>query len=152
MNSEHAFATFRVAGPRLDPHEVTKIIGLKPDLQYTKGEKYRRKPDRPALIGKTGLWYFSSDKFLGDRPLDAHVGLLWKLIVSHREELRELIKRTSSHAVLTMFWNGPPGAKKPSVPEELRKSLQSIPVEIETDFDTDEGPSSTSTTAPVRAF
>jgi hypothetical protein len=110
---------------------------------------------RPRLIGKTGLWYFSTDRQVDDQRLHAHVDFLLKMIFKHEDALRDLIKKTSSHAVLTMFWNGPLGAKMPIVPDQLdqlRKALQSIPVEIETDFDTDEeGPSSTSTKAPVSA-
>jgi hypothetical protein len=141
MNSEHAFATFRIAGPRLIPEEVTKILALRPDLHYAKGEKYRRRAGRPGLTGKTGLWYYSSDKLLqDDLPLEDHVNFLLKAILSHRDALRDLIKKTSSRAVLTIFWNGPDGAKKPSVPDFVRESLQTIPVEIESDFDTDEVP------------
>jgi hypothetical protein len=143
MNSEHAFATFRIAGPRLIPEEVTRILALRPNLQYRKGEKYRRKAARPGLVGKTGLWYVSSDKLsnLQNLPLEAHVNFLSKMIYSHQDALRDLIKKTSSHAVLTIFWNGPPGAKKPTVPDfSLLESLRTIPVEIETDFDTDEVP------------
>jgi Domain of unknown function (DUF4279) len=149
MSFEHAFATFRVAGAGLHPGAVTRVLGLPPDLQYEKGEKYRRKADGPELTGKTNLWYYSTDKHLSaSEPVSHHVLFLLKRIMSNEAGLRELIRESSAHAVLTMFWSGPTGSTVPNVPEELRARLESIPVKVEIDFDTDgEPPTATGTSA-----
>jgi hypothetical protein len=141
MSFEHAFATFRVAGAGLHPDAVTKVLGLSPDLQYEKGKKYRRKAGGPELTGKTNLWYYSTDKHLSNSaPLEEHVSFLLKMIFSNEAALKNLIKESSSHAVLTMFWSGPTASKVPPVPDKLVAMLHSIPVEVELDFDTDAEP------------
>jgi hypothetical protein len=138
MRSEHAFATFRIAGADLLPDLVTKILDLPPDLKYAKGDKYRRGSRSPELTAKSGLWFFSTDKFK-DASFEDHVNFLTKTIFSHEHDLQNLIRVTSSHAVLTIFWSGPAGSKKPIVPDDIIRSLSSIPVKVETDFDTDGG-------------
>jgi hypothetical protein len=141
MSFEHAFATFRVAGAALHPGAVTKALGLAPDLQYEKGEKYRRKAGGPQLTGKTNLWYYSTDKHLShSAPLEEHVIFLLKIIFSNQAALKSLIKESSAHAVLTMFWSGPTASKVPPMPDKLLAMLQSIPVKVEVDFDTDAEP------------
>jgi hypothetical protein len=76
------------------------------------------------------------------------------MIFPNEKGLRELIKESSAHAVLTMFWSGPPGFKAPITPDQLRElgeRLQSIPVEVETDFDTDAEPPSATSKSPIQA-
>jgi hypothetical protein len=137
MSFEQAFATFRVAGTHLHPGAVTKILGLSPDLQYEKGEKYRRKIGGPELTGKTNLWYYSTNKHLSENePLIQHVGMLLKTIKSNEGALKELIRESAAHATLTIFWSGRTDSKVPNV-ADLRAMLESIPVEVETDFDRD---------------
>ena len=134
MSFEHGFATFRIAGDHLHPDRVTKILGLPPKLKYAKGDTYRRGPRSPEAIAKTGMWFYSTDK---SNDI-SQVLLLLKIILSNVEELRKLIKESSSHAVLTLFWNGPAGSKLPVVPDSIIRDLSSIPVKVETDFDTDD--------------
>jgi Domain of unknown function (DUF4279) len=152
MSFERAFATFRVSGERLYPGAVTKVLGLSPDLQYEKGKKYRRKSGGPELTGKTNLWYYSTNKHLTEStPLNEHVGFLLKTIMSNEAALRELIRESSAHAILTIFWSGPTDSKVPNVPGGLRAMLKSIPVKVETDFDTDTEPPTATGKSPIPA-
>jgi hypothetical protein len=142
MNSEHAFATFRVAGDELKPEEVTELLG-RPTLSYAKGQKYTK--ENRGYVGRTGVWYISTDE-LGSNSLQDHIHFLIEMLGSdpvRLNQLRRLIQQKSLHAVLTLFWSGPPGARAPSVPErEIDWLLSALPVEILTDFQDDKKDSS----------
>ena len=138
MRSERAFITFRVAGDKLVPEDVTKLLGLKPTLEYAKGARYRRAPNGPELTGRTGVWYFSTDMFMG-KPLEHHIGYLLDRFAGKEklEQFKKFLRENSLHAILTCFWAGPPTQKAPIIPDRLRDFLKSIPVDLETDFDND---------------
>jgi hypothetical protein len=55
-----AFATLRFVGDALDSDEISEALKQKPKRAYRKGETYRSGPRSPELIGKTGLWYFTT--------------------------------------------------------------------------------------------
>jgi Domain of unknown function (DUF4279) len=145
MKSERAFATFRIAGDNLVPDQVTKLLGLQPTLAYAKGQSYKRSPKRPELIGRTGIWYYSTDTFKSSHLADHLKLLLSQIALDHperRNQLKRLLERNSLRAVMTFFWAGPAGAKPPSIPNQVVETLKSIPVDIERDFDTDYDPPS----------
>jgi hypothetical protein len=48
-------ATFRVFGDDLEPDEITKLLGKKPDRAERKGEE-RLTPNGKKLIARTGSW------------------------------------------------------------------------------------------------
>jgi hypothetical protein len=143
MRSERAFATFRIAGDNLVPAQVTNLLGLQPTLAYAKGQSYKRKPRGPELIGKTGVWYYSTDT-LKSSHLEDHVKQLLSQIAldrsDRRTQLKRLLEQNSLHAVMTFFWAGPAGAEPPKISSEFIETLKSIPVDIEKDFDTDYEP------------
>jgi hypothetical protein len=143
MKSERAFATFRIAGDNLVPAQVTKLLGLRPTLAYAKGESYKRSPKSPELIGRTGIWYYSTDTFQSSHLADHVKWLLSQIALDHperRTQLKRLLEQNFLHAVMTFFWAGPAGAKPPDIPSKLIETLKSIPVDIEKDFDTDYEP------------
>src|ERR1700730_18817756 len=79
--SERAFATLRMAGDDLVPSHITKLLGVAPTLAYAKGERYKRSPDGAQLIGRTGVWYRSTDAFESGH-LDVHIQRLLDVTVS----------------------------------------------------------------------
>ena len=137
--SERAFATLRMAGDDLVPSHITKLLGVAPTLAYAKGERYKRSPDGAQLIGRTGVWYRSTDAFESGH-LEEHIQRLLDVIVSNPEkriQLKRLLEENSLRAVMTVFWSGPAGAKPPEISNQIIETLVSIPVSIERDFDTD---------------
>jgi hypothetical protein len=152
MKFERTFATFRIAGDNLVPEQITRLLNIEPTLAYAKGAHYRRGPHSPELVGRTGIWYFSTDQLKSDY-LEEHVNLLLHKLFADKEklsQLKRLIEQNSLRAVMTFFWAGPPGAKPPVIPkQQLSHIFKSIPVEIEEDFDTDAGPPSRE---PIHVF
>jgi len=57
-----SFATFRVAGGRLAPQEITGPLQTPPTAAYRKGEKIKLEARSPETVGKTGMWFLSTDE------------------------------------------------------------------------------------------
>src|SRR5262245_35364699 len=132
--SERTFATLRVAGDNLVPDQVTKLLGIEPTLAYAKGEHYGRR----HLKGRTGVWLLSTDGVVKSNSLKDHVGwLLWRVRI---KALPDFVKKNSLHSVLTCFWHGPSGVSAPIIPDDMRHMLMMLHVQLETDFETDDGP------------
>jgi hypothetical protein len=143
MNSERAFATFRIAGDNLRPAQITELLRLRPTLSYAKGEEYERGPHKRKIVGRTGMWFFNTDEKLKSNRLEDHVAFLLHVIAAARErplQLRHLIEQNSLHAAVTLFWAGPPGTKPPSPSKEVEILKHLIPIEVTTDFADDKEP------------
>ena len=142
-----AFATLRVAGDDLVPDEVTKILKIVPTTAYAKGEHYAAGSRSPDLVGRTGVWFFSTKGVVAGSQLADHLAFLARLLLPGSGEtgplprLQLLLRRRSLRVAVSCFWHGPAGARKPSIPRSVSDLLKLIPAEIETDFDVDERPS-----------
>jgi Domain of unknown function (DUF4279) len=161
------FATLRVTGDDLDPDEITRILRIVPTVAYRKGQQYRAGSRTGTILGKTGVWYFSTENVINSRRLADHVLALFGAISSDyveelmkqsqkpRQEgrvrtvqaftlmgrvgrLSHLLRRRSFKAVLTCFWHGRRGATPPPIPRVVSAFFKLVPIAIETDFDTDE--------------
>jgi hypothetical protein len=142
-----AFATLRVAGDDLVPDEVTKVLKIVPTTAYAKGEHYAAGPRSPDLVGRTGVWFFSTKGVVAGNQLADHLGFLARLLLPGSGEagplprLQQLVRRRSLRVAVSCFWHGPAGGRKPSIPRSVGDVLKLIPAEIETDFDADARPS-----------
>ena len=140
------FATLRVAGDRLVPAEVTRILKIIPTRAYAKGETYHGGELTGNLVGKTGVWYFATDRVVASNDLADHLTFLVNLLSGSSPEavpltrLHALLKRKSLKVVISCFWYGRASAKPPVVPRATAEFFRLLPAEIETDFDTDEKP------------
>ena len=129
------------------PNEVTNILKILPTAAYAKGEHYSGGPRSPDLIGRTGVWYFSTRGVVAGNQLADHLAFLARVLLPGSGEagplprLQQLLRRKSLNVSLSCFWHGPADARKPSIPRSVTDLLKLIPAEIETDFDTDERPS-----------
>src|SRR6478672_8995138 len=87
-----AFVTFRVAGDKLDPAQVTALLGLPPTHAYAKGAHYQR--GGRAQVARTGVWYFSTDGVVDSSSLEDHAIYLLKFsaLGSNIQKLRNLIE------------------------------------------------------------
>ena len=140
------YATLRVAGDQLVPEQVTRTLKIIPTCAYAKGEHYSGGPNSPDLIGRTGVWFFSTEGVVAGNRLGDHLVFMEKLLTGGRDAagplpaLQHLLRRRSLHAVVTCFWHGLSGARRPSIPRTVTETLKLIPAAIETDFDVDERP------------
>jgi hypothetical protein len=139
-----AYATLRVAGDQLVPEQVTRILKVVPRTAYSKGERYSGGPRSPDLTGRTGVWYFTTDGVVAGNRLQDHLAFLMRLLtpasgnIGPLLPLQQLLRRRSLRMVVTCFWHGPAGARRPSIPRSVTETLKSLPAEIETDFDLDQ--------------
>jgi hypothetical protein len=142
-----AFATLRVAGDDLVPDEVTRILKIVPTTSYAKDMPYSTGPRSPDLIGRTGVWFFSTKGVVAGNQLNDHLAFLARLLLPGSGEagplprLQQLLRRKTLRVSLSCFWHGPAGTRKPSIPRSVTDLLKLIPAEIETDFAVDERPS-----------
>ena len=141
-----AFATLRFVGDALDPDEISEALKQKPKRAYRRGETCRPGRRSPELIGKTGLWYFSTDRVIPSKDLGDHLDALIRLIAPFADDgkrlrtLREIMERENLQAHVTCFWRGFPGAKEPAIPSVATEAFGRLGAGIETDFDTEEEP------------
>ena len=146
-NSENTlgtYATLRFAGDALDPDEISSILRTQPTRAYRKGQKYSPGPRSPEVIGKTGIWYFSTKYSVSSKNLAEHLGELENLISPFADdgrrlrELRDVMGRKNLQAHVTCFWRGIAGAMKPSISSAVTRTFDRLPADIEADFDTEE--------------
>jgi hypothetical protein len=146
MKSEdrsRAFATLRFAGDALDPDEISRVMKEQPTRAYRKGQKYRTGPHGPDIVGKTGVWYFSTRRKIRSKDLIDHLEALVRLVSPFADngkrlgELRDIMERENLKAHVTCFWRGPPGADTPSIPTVVSEPLHRIPADIQVDFATE---------------
>lgn len=138
-----AYATLRVAGDNLVPDQVTRILKLVPTTAYAKGETYAAGPRSPNLVGRTGVWFFSTDGVVASERLADHLAFIERTLAGQSRDLApipalgQLLLRQRLHAVVTCFWQGTPGARRPTIPRSLSSLLRQVPAALETDFDND---------------
>src|SRR5580698_3957562 len=85
--AESAFLTFRVTGDKLTPAEITKILRVPPVSAYSKGEKYSAGPRSMDLVGKTCVWYLSTDILVASNQLVDHLGVLLRILSSPHDNV-----------------------------------------------------------------
>jgi hypothetical protein len=140
------FATLRIVGDQLVPEQVTRILKIVPARAYGKGETYHGGERIGDLVGKTGVWYFATDRVVASNHLIDHLMFLVNLLRDSSPQaipvasLHTLLQRKSLTAVVSCFWYGRVGVKPPTIPRAVAEFFRLLPAEIETDFDTDEEP------------
>lgn len=158
-----AFATFRVSGDDLIPDQITKVLKFYPTLSYRKGGQYLAGQRSEKLVGKTGVWFLSTEDIVASDRLSDHLSFILVVLgisspLSQRRsgttdstsvsditlrlksimDLRQLMKQRVLKATVTCFWHGVAGAKPPSIP--VTQLLQTFSIDVESDFDADDGP------------
>jgi len=150
------FVTFRIVGDDLNPNQITEFLKIKPTTSYRKGERYYGGDKSVNLLGRTGVWYLSTDQYIESKNLSDHFAfLLMSLLIRGQNnaraadsvqlatnlfDLKRLLDENSLRATITCFWYGTAGSKKPSIPDTVTNIFKLVGAEIESDFDTDESP------------
>jgi Domain of unknown function (DUF4279) len=135
--TRRAFATLRLSGNRLDPEQVSGVLGVCPSKAWRKGERYHAGKRTGWLVGNTGVWFLATDEFVVSSRLDDHLQYLVALL-SCDTPLRELIARDNLKAEVSCFWHGAAGEQPPVISSEFIARMRCLPAEIETDFDADQ--------------
>ena len=137
-----AFVTLRFAGDELDPRDISAILPVKPTRAHKKGQEFFAGPHAGKMRGRTGIWFLATDKLVDSDDLADHLRLVQTLLYpkpsdDHRvSKLREVLRRTHSHAHVTCFWHGEPGEAAPQIPAHFKSAIKPLAAEIETDFAT----------------
>ena len=140
--TKKAFATLRFTGDALDPDEISSALGTSPTRAYRKGQIFSPGPRTPRVVGRTGIWYLSTDKLVSSGDLGEHLRYLVEVLApdSPREKrlarIRELMQRDHLEAHVTCFWFGEEGEPEPTIPPEMAATFARLPADIETDFST----------------
>ena len=135
-----AFVTMRFAGDRLDPEEISRVLNFRPTQAYRKGEVYSSGSRSGTHVGRTGVWYIASNSAIPGQNLDHHLGFIFSLLfpgpgdVSRVIQLRELMKKKSIKAHVTLFWHGRPGVRKPTIKPVVADIFKLIPADVQIDF------------------
>ena len=140
-NAIRTFATLRFAGDALDPDEISHVVKEQPTKSYRKGQKYRSGPHGPDVIGRTGVWFFSTRRKIPSKDLADHLNALERLIApfgdqdSRLKALRDIMERKNLQARVTFFWRGPPDTQCPGVSPVATATFGRLPADIEPDID-----------------
>ena len=163
MNSDaiKTFVTLRVAGDNLVPEEVSRVLRTQPTHSHLKGDRYSTGKSR-EVVGSTGVWIFDTDKFVYSRDWHDHMRLIFFLVglwtssarleswfeqldgFSRILRLKSLLEQRELSATLTFFWHGAVDSITPELPAKLFDVLKLVPINVEFDFDKDEGVGSSS--------
>jgi hypothetical protein len=65
--------TLRLLGPRLDPEQITKMLGVSPDRNHKLGDAHKL-PDGKVIHRKTGLWAMKHKS--RSRDLENEIGIV----------------------------------------------------------------------------
>lgn len=136
-----AYASLRFMGDRLEPEQLTAVLGAEPTLAYRKGEIYKRSRGH-EIKGRSGMWLFTTRRRFDSLRLDDHFEELLDVLFPEGDDrlikpLRALMKKNDLASDVTCFWHGEHGATPPKIPEETRAAFAKIGAAIETDFQTD---------------
>lgn len=156
-----AFASLHISGNNLRPDEITEAMGLYPIEAHAKDQQFHLENNREKITARTGVWYFDTEKIINSQRLSDHVnflvatlcpegtlfGMLAPVAPSAEPmprlikllKLRTILQKRELHAVAGFFWHGVSGAKHPTIPRPVHQLFKSVPIEIEQDFEAEEG-------------
>jgi len=143
-DTRKTYAMLRVSGDSLDPDEVTRALRIVPTIAYRKGEKYFAGERTGELVGRTGVWCLSTEGIVASDNLHHHLSHVLGLLIPGRQDIDPLLhlravlaRRNDLRVLLSCFWHGRAGARRPAIPRSVTELLKLIPADIETDFATD---------------
>lgn len=132
-----AHASFRVTGDALVPAIITDMLGVAPTTAYAKGGSYFAGPRTGNVIGRTGVWLYST-RDDGSATLDDHLDRLVRTIfldVPHMLKFATSVERRKLKAEFLLFWHGRAGAPLPRPTALLEKLSADVSAPIVMDFD-----------------
>ncbi len=94
MSEEYYFAysaSLRIMGMPDKHSEITKILGIEPDVCHKVGDVAKS-----GRVWENDIWSIKAP-LPKPQPLDHHIQWLSKLVLSHKEYIRDLIKVRSGY-------------------------------------------------------
>lgn len=134
------FAALRFAGDNLDPDELRAVLPVPPRRAHRKGEPYYSGKRAGYVLGRTGVWYLTTDRLTDSRDLADHLAILQQLLRPAPDDnrrlmqLRDIIGRTGARASFSIFWYGRAGDAPPAIPGEIACLASELGADIETDY------------------
>ena len=123
------FSTLRIYHEEDPPSEVTKILGVQPHDQQTKGVT---KPNRrrPAKING---WFFSSEGKVDSLDCRRHIDWLMYPLIDKREAFQNLLSR-GYEIYISCFWVSRSGTGGPTLSPRQMKVLVDLGIEVSWDI------------------
>ena len=134
------FVDLQITGDGLDPDELSAILPVTPCTAYRKGERYYVGPRIGYRIGRTGVWYMTSDEFVSSPHLGDHAAFLWALLWPaagnnlRLMRLHDALARGRLQSTISIFWAGAPGQAPPRIPKIIHNLAAELGANIETGF------------------
>ncbi len=91
-----AYAAIRFMGDALDPTDVTRRLGLPPDMQHRRHEPHVARNARTGRVRMytpwtSGLWSMSSERWVKSDKLEVHLKWLLADLEPHAHAIAELM-------------------------------------------------------------
>lgn len=121
---EKTYATLRIYGDQIDPHELSKRLRLEPSKSQRKGESTGLK-----VIAPVGGWFLSSQGHVESRDVQRHIVWILDQLVDREPILREL-QEQGFEIDVSCFWASAHGHGGPELSHEIMHRLSSLRLRI----------------------
>jgi len=120
-----AYATFRLLGELIDPDEIERRTGLKPEFAVTEGRTFP-----PSTFPWAGIWVYSSKEEIEESDLEEHLRHLLDRLEPVLDSVRELMDAQSLTADLWCFWDcATTESSGPQISIETSRRVAGLPIE-----------------------
>jgi Domain of unknown function (DUF4279) len=121
------YATLCIYHDRLEPKQITAIIGLKPDRVVRKGD-----PALKSTIPANG-WFLTTQGRTDSKDLRFHIALLTRKLIQRKKDLNAL-KKKGCMLKLMCLWESASGNGGPYFDHTFLRELTALPLDLELDI------------------
>jgi hypothetical protein len=125
---ERTVAELRIYGDRLNPAEVTDVLGILPTSLQVKGEITMNSVGGQRKA-PTGGWFLSSEQQVESLDLRQHIDWLLDLLLARANVLRSIQGRDGFHMNVTCIWWSRLGDGGPTLCPEHMSGLAELNLE-----------------------
>ena len=120
------YATLRIMADDLDPHEITRLLGISPSETLRAGDA---RPPKPGRVWEHCGWYLTSSGVVASRDLRRHLDWLLDQIA----EKQDIFAMFTSHGYLVdipCFWSSAQGHGGPIFSPQQMTRLGTLGIEL----------------------
>jgi hypothetical protein len=128
-NAARTWATFRLWGETLDPHEVSRAMGIAPSAIVAAGEWVSKRAPSPY-----GGWNLSSEHQLDSTDLEQHIAWLLVQLEPVQSILAPLLADPAVHCDVFCMWESATGHGGPVFSPLLLRRLGALGAELGLDI------------------